>query len=79
MRITVNGYETTLDDGVSVADLLALRQLDPIRVAVEVNECIVPRRTFDETVVRDGDQIEIVTFVGGGLCSPNISASAPLS
>lgn len=66
MRITLNGSEVTLEDGLSVADLLSARRLDPIRVAVEVNECIVARRTFGETMVRDGDQIEIVTFVGGG-------------
>jgi sulfur carrier protein len=49
-----------------VADLLAHRQIEPVRVAVEINEDVVPRRTFAQTMISDGDQIEIVTFVGGG-------------
>jgi len=55
-----------LADGLSVANILATRQLHPIRVAVEINEQIVPRKRFGETTVKEGDRIEIVTFVGGG-------------
>jgi len=49
-----------------VADLLSQLDLEPVRVAVEINEDIVPRKRFGETAIRDGDRIEIVTFVGGG-------------
>lgn len=49
-----------------MAELLAERKLIPLRVAVEVNEELVPRKQFAETALRDGDRIEIVTFVGGG-------------
>jgi len=66
MQVTINGKTETLADGITVAELLAQLDLQPIRVAVEVNEDLVPRKTFAETPVRDGDQIEIVTFVGGG-------------
>ena len=66
MQITINGQPETLDGGLSVAELLALRKLEPVRVAVELNEEIVRRKSFPETMVRDGDRIEIVTFVGGG-------------
>jgi len=66
MQVTINGKNQTLTDGITVAELLAQLDLQPIRVAVEVNEDLVPRKTFAETPVRDGDQIEIVTFVGGG-------------
>lgn len=38
------------------------------RVAVEINENIVPRKDYADAVVRDGDRIEVVTFVGGGAC-----------
>jgi thiamine biosynthesis protein ThiS len=66
MQITVNGESRAVDDGVSVADLIALFQLTPQRVAVEVNERLVRRATFAETPLHDGDRIEIVTLVGGG-------------
>ncbi len=66
MQITINGQTENLDGAMSVADLLARRNIEPIRVAVEINEDIVPRRTLAETMIRDGDRIEIVAFVGGG-------------
>ncbi len=66
MQVTINGKTETLADGITLAELLAQLDLQPIRVAIEVNEDLVPRKTFAETPVRDGDQIEIVTFVGGG-------------
>ncbi len=66
MQVTINGQPETLDGSLSVAELLALRKLAPVRVAVELNEDIVRRESFPETMIRDGDRIEIVTFVGGG-------------
>jgi sulfur carrier protein len=66
MRVTINGETLCLDGELSVSGLLARRKIEPVRVAVEINEDIVPRRTFAETMIRDGDRIEIVTFVGGG-------------
>ena len=50
----------------TVAALLALRGLDPQRVAVERNGAIVPRDAFAATVLTDDDVLEIVSFVGGG-------------
>lgn len=66
MRITLNGKPDTLADGTTVAALLDRLELAPIRVAVEVNEELVTRRAFATTPLRDGDRLEIVTFVGGG-------------
>lgn len=66
MQVTINGQSENLDAETSVAALLALRGLEPRRVAVEINEELVSRRDFGETAIRDGDRIEIVTFVGGG-------------
>lgn len=66
MRITVNDETRTLDDGASVADLVAAFGLEPLRVAVEVNAQLVRRATFAKTALRDGDRIEIVALVGGG-------------
>jgi len=64
--IIVNGEEFEIDSGSSVAKLVEERGLDRSRVAVELNGEIVPRGTFDDTLLHDGDKVEIVHFVGGG-------------
>ena len=64
--ITLNGERFELDRPLSVIDLLARLDIDPRRVAVEHNLNIIRRNTFPEVVVKDGDRIEIVNFVGGG-------------
>lgn len=66
MQITVNGKPESIDDDYTVADLLQRLGVEPIRVAVELNEEIVPRKTYSQTSIQQGDQIEVVTFVGGG-------------
>ena len=66
IRITVNGQARSVATGASVAALLGELNLQPIRVAVEINEELVPRKQFGETTLHDGDRVEIVTFVGGG-------------
>jgi thiazole synthase len=66
VRITVNGEPRTAAAGTSVAALLADLGVDPARVAVERNEEVVPRKTWPDAQVGDGDKIEIVAFVGGG-------------
>lgn len=50
----------------TVSQLLALLGIDPLRVAVEHNLVVVKRGTYGESVVNDGDEVEIVNFVGGG-------------
>ena len=64
--ITVNCEHRRVTKGISVADLALELGLEPTRVAVERNLEIVPRSTLAETKVEDGDDFEIVTFVGGG-------------
>lgn len=66
MQVTLNGQPDTMERETSVAQLLDRLELQPIRVAVELNEEIVARKTFGDTMIREGDRIEIVTFVGGG-------------
>lgn len=66
MRIQINGETQSLDDGLTVADLLAQFELAPQRVAVEINEELAPRATFAERQLAEGDRVEIVTLVGGG-------------
>ena len=64
--ITVNGEHRRVPKGISVAALALELGLEPSRVAVERNLEIVPRSTLGEVKVEDGDDFEIVTFVGGG-------------
>ena len=66
VRCQVNGDRVELDAGVTVARLLEAYDLGGVACAVEVNERIVPRRQHEEHVIADGDQVEIVSLVGGG-------------
>lgn len=66
MVITLNGERFELDKPISVAALLVKLEIDPRRVAVEHNLAIVKRHLYPEVTVGDGDQVEIVNFVGGG-------------
>ena len=66
MTITLNGDPFELTGPLTVTELLTRLDIDARRVAVEHNLFVLKRATFNETLVRDGDQIEIVNFVGGG-------------
>jgi len=66
VTITLNGDPHEIVQPVTVTELLAQLSIDARRVAVEHNLVILRRGTFDSVVVRDGDQVEIVNFVGGG-------------
>lgn len=66
VSIRVNGAHRRVRDGMSVADLALELGLEPTKVAVERNLEIVPRSTLGQVTVEDGDDYEIVTFVGGG-------------
>ena len=50
----------------SISDLLASLDIDARRVAVEHNLVVIKRARYDDTVVNEGDEVEIVNFVGGG-------------
>lgn len=67
MHLTVNGTEETVPDGVSVTQLLELRKVSmPDMVSVERNGAILDRATFPATILKDGDRIEFLYFMGGG-------------
>lgn len=66
LSIRVNGEHRRVNAGLSVAGLAAELGLDPAKVAVERNLVIVPRSTLAQVMLEDGDEYEIVTFVGGG-------------
>jgi thiazole synthase len=66
LNVTVNGELRTLSGPLSVRAMLAVLGLDPKKIAVERNLEIVPRSTYDQVPVADGDKFEIVHFIGGG-------------
>jgi thiazole synthase len=66
VSISVNGEHRRVAAGMTIAELAAELGLDPAKVAVERNMEIVPRSTLRDVCVEDGDDFEIVTFVGGG-------------
>ena len=66
MQVLVNDEPHRLPPGATVADLVASLGLGPRRIAVEVNREIVARASYAEVVLRDGDTVEIIHFVGGG-------------
>ena len=66
MNIRVNGDPLELSGPLSVAGLLAKLDIDPRRVAVEHNLVVVKKDAFDRTTIGEGDEVEIVNFVGGG-------------
>ena len=66
ISVTVNGEPRRVTAGVTIAQMLRELGIDPAKVAVERNLAIVPRSTLAEAPVEDGDQFEIVHFVGGG-------------
>ena len=64
--IRVNGEHRRVPKGMTVAELALELGLEPSRVAVERNLEVMPRSTLAQAKVEDGDDYEIVTFVGGG-------------
>lgn len=66
MNIIVNGQCRQASENTTVAELLDSLNLPRQRVAVEVNLQLVPRELHEEHLLRDGDQLEVVTLVGGG-------------
>jgi thiamine biosynthesis protein ThiS len=66
VTITLNGEPFELSGPLTVTELLSHLEVDARRVAVEHNITVLKRTAFDDTIVCEGDQVEIVNFVGGG-------------
>ena len=65
LMITVNGEKRTLENPVTVTEYLKACNYVPVQVVVELNEEIIKRETYDTTVLKDGDVVEILQFMGG--------------
>lgn len=66
ITVRVNGRPAAVPGGSTVADLLRRLEIAAPLTAVEVNREVVPRGRHGETLLRDGDAVEVVQFVGGG-------------
>jgi thiamine biosynthesis protein ThiS len=65
-HITLNGKQRDIPEGQRVSDLLADLELQERLVVVEHNKSILPRNSYADVILEDGDVLEIVHFVGGG-------------
>jgi thiamine biosynthesis protein ThiS len=66
MKLQINGEARDFTASLSLSALLEQLGMKADRVAVELNRGIVPREQWAETILGDGDHLEIVQFVGGG-------------
>ena len=66
MEVLVNGERRTMREGTTISDLLADLRIGGRRIAVEINRDVLPAGEYVHRAIREGDQIEIVHFVGGG-------------
>jgi len=66
MVVILNGQDVDISEGISVLELLSIKDISPETVVVERNKEIVPSDAFAETVLNDGDHLEVLRFVGGG-------------
>lgn len=66
MKVWINGDVKEIGEGLTVDGLLNKLEIGKERVAVELNLNIVPKGRFGDTILKDGDRVEIVSFVGGG-------------
>lgn len=66
MQLTVNGKARTVADDATITRLLEELQINPLRVAVQLNERIIKRELYERTPLQAGDTLEIITFMAGG-------------
>lgn len=68
MIIKLNGKEKKITENTTILSLLEELKLNPQKVAVELNRTIIKKEKFDSQELQDGDEIEVLQFVGGGSC-----------
>jgi sulfur carrier protein len=66
MEIILNGEKREVKENIPLIDFLKELDLKPESVAVELNLNILNKKKYNETVLKDGDRLEVVHFVGGG-------------
>ena len=66
MRLEINGERRELAEGLSLQELVQFLKLKPEQIAIELNQMVMRRAEWASTLLKEGDRIEIVHFVGGG-------------
>ena len=66
MHITLNGEQKEFSEGITVLGMLEALRIQHQRVAVELNTEIVKKDKYGATLIREGDSLEVVSFMGGG-------------
>ena len=66
MELIVNGKTREVTDGASLTVLLNELNINPLRVAVQLNLEIIKRERYEETMLKSGDRLEVITFMAGG-------------
>ncbi len=69
MIIHVNGEKYSFQEPITISELISKLELDSRKIAIEYNLEILPRSLFEKTLIKNGDRIEIVHFIGGGMKS----------
>jgi len=66
MELMVNGKKLEVTVGATITTVLEELNINPLRVAVQLNLEIIKRKRYEETVLKAGDRLEIITFMAGG-------------
>jgi sulfur carrier protein len=66
MNLTINGKDMELPEAMTITAFLDDKNLQPRSVVVEVNRVIIERENFTSHILQDGDEVEIMRFIGGG-------------
>lgn len=66
MQIIVNGVEHEVSEDTNVIQLLEKLDIKPERIALEINLTVINREDYHSRTIHEGDQVEIISFIGGG-------------
>jgi thiamine biosynthesis protein ThiS len=66
MKVLINGETKEISDSLSLSELLRYFSLPQERIAIELNKEVIRKKDWEEIKVNDGDQLEVIHFVGGG-------------
>jgi thiamine biosynthesis protein ThiS len=66
MKIKLNGSEIEVNGNISVLELMKMKNFDSTKYVAIVNEEVIPRSKISEVILKEGDEVEIITMMGGG-------------
>ncbi|NOX97209.1 MAG: sulfur carrier protein ThiS [Nitrospirae bacterium] len=67
MNLVINGKKKELEEGTTVGRLLKIKKVRPEVVTVELNDQIIEREKYGDTILKEGDRLELVYYMGGGV------------